>query len=546
MGRSWWIGFGVVALPTSPTPTWHDQGKFLFFGPSTALCWSPSQRYVVVGETTGECSLATIANGWEQHGISLLNSITAFFALVVWDRQDQVLYLCRDGVGGRTLYYTHQGRVTWIAPRLKTLRPYHSGEINLVALRDYLCCAFVPGSQTLWQEVQELRPGTVLRLPQKETSIFWQPESRVPPTADARDVERYGEELLELLQQVVQEKLMGHDKVGIFLSGGIDSSAVTALSAQLHSGKVICYSIHFGSEVPNELFFSRLVAQQYGLEHRPLEISFREMWDYLPETMAELDDPIGDPLTVPNLRLARFAKSSVSLILNGEGGDPCFGGPKNQPMLLSQVYGGSLVSHYARSFQKCFDDLSQLLKPDVWAEVKNAPFFFADDLHRDMELLQRLFLINIKFKGADHILTKVNNLLGAVGLEGRSPLFDRRVVDFSLRIPVGCKVAGAEEKAVLKRAMQSLLPPEIIHRPKSGMMVPVQLGFQKYWNRQARDLLLGKHAAISAYLQPHLIQSWLDYQGDPWRRYGVKLWLLASLELWLQQHRSFQPNVSTT
>ncbi|MFN3360183.1 MAG: asparagine synthetase B family protein, partial [Pseudanabaenaceae cyanobacterium] len=513
------------APPTPPLPP-----------PAPARAWTPSRRFVVVGETTGEVAISTIAKQWEEGGIDSLIAIRSFFALVIWDCQEELLYLCRDGVGGKTLYYTISGKNVWIAPRLKTLLPYHKRRINLVALRDYLCCAFVPGTQTMWQDVQELAPGTVLCFPSQTLHIFWQPQSQIR-NKEGEDLNFWATELRQLLNQIVQEKLPRQGAVGVFLSGGIDSSAVTALAAQLHPEKVICYSIHFGKDLPHELHFSSLVARHYHLPHVLLEISFQDMWQQLPATMALLDNPIGDPLTVPNLLLAKLAKQSVDVILNGEGGDPCFGGPKNQPMLLSQIYGSSLIDCYARSFHKCFDDLPQLLRPEIWELVKEAPFFFAPDLNTDLELLQRLFLINIKYKGANHILTKVNNLLTAVGLQGRSPLFDPRIVEFSLRLPLGYKVTGAAEKIVLKQAMANLLPQAIIDRPKSGMMVPVQLGFQKYWQRQACDLLLGKDAPLTEYLQPDIIRSWLAYKGDPWRRYGVKLWLLVSLAIWLQQNR---------
>jgi asparagine synthase (glutamine-hydrolysing) len=145
--------------------------------------------------------------------------------------------------------------------------------------------------------------------------------------------------------------------------------------------------------------------------------------------------------------------------------------------------------------------------------------------------------LNIKFKGADHILTKVNNLTRAAGIEGRSPLFDQRVVELSMQIPPEYKLSGVEEKAVLKQAVSDLLPEAILQRPKSGMMVPVQLGFQQHWRRESRALLLNRHAAIAPYLNQTVIRQWLEYRGDIWRRYGVKLWLLVSLEIWLQVNR---------
>jgi asparagine synthase (glutamine-hydrolysing) len=133
-------------------------------------------------------------------------------------------------------------------------------------------------------------------------------------------------------------------------------------------------------------------------------------------------------------------------------------------------------------------------------------------------------IINTKFKGADQILSKVNCITSALGLEARSPLFDRRVVEASLSTPPQFKLMGAQEKAVLKAAMEDLLPTAIINRPKSGMMVPVQHWFRNYWQSKAKRLLLSRNA----------IKEWLAYRGDLWGRYGVKLWLLCSLELWMQ------------
>ena len=189
------------------------------------------------------------------------------------------------------------------------------------------------------------------------------------------------------------------------------------------------------------------------------------MWKQLPETMAYLDDPIGDPLTVPNLLLGRLARNSVRVVLNGEGGDPCFGGPKNQPILINSLYGSVAnqpdpLTAYLNSFQKCALDLPQLLQPEIWATVQTKPSIFAADLNADATYLNRLMTLNIKFKGADgHILTKVNNLTQAVRIEGRSPLFDQRVVTLSMQIPPEYKLSGVQEKAVLKQAVSDLLPP---------------------------------------------------------------------------------------
>jgi asparagine synthase (glutamine-hydrolysing) len=545
---TWSVAWGSIHSVTAAV--WQDDRMAVVGTPATTvpLALSPSQRFVVTGEVWLSCrdnllplaahasDLEQIAAAWERWGVETLDRLVGVFGLVVWDRQRQELWLSRDRVGGRTLYYTTTGTTRYIAPNLRSLNPYRSNALDWVALRDYLCCAFVPGERTLWQQVRELRPGTVLKLPGDEMQAYWHLQEQIADSDLA--IAWHGEQLRTLLEQVVQEALPANEPVGVFLSGGLDSSCVTALAAKFHPAPVHTYSIHFGSRCANELEFSSLVAQHCATQHHILEIPFDRMWEQLPETMAQLDDPIGDPLTVPNLLVGRLARESVQVVLNGEGGDPCFGGPKNQPMLLNQLYsavsGQDALSAYLLAFQKCAADLPRLLKPEVWTAVRSQPSVFSEDLESQASYLNRLMALNIKFKGADQILTKVNNLTKAAQLHARSPLFDSRIVELSLKIPPEYKLSGVQEKAVLKQAVADLLPPEIIHRPKSGMMVPVQLGFREYWHRQAKGLLLNRKAAIAPYFDRSVIQDWLNYRGDTWGRYGIKLWLLVSLELWLQ------------
>nr|WP_228053331.1 asparagine synthase-related protein [Nodosilinea sp. LEGE 07298] len=515
---------------------------------------SPSRRYVVVGdiwlsdrrsllsELASESSLQLsdvqlVASAWERWQTTVLAKLIGCFSLAVWDRERQVLWLGRDPVGAKTLYYTPQGATRWAAGDLRSLAPYRSNALDPIALRDYLCCAFVPGDRTLWQDLRELRPGTWLSWPGYDCQAYWHLEERLEAEGQEQSLEWHGERLRSHLEQVVQDSLPAAP-VGVFLSGGLDSSAIAALAAKFHAHSVHTYSIHFGDPYPNELEFSSLVAQHCGTQHHILEIPLHQMWDQLPEAMVWLDDPIGDPLTVPNLLLGKLAQQQVAVVLNGEGGDPCFGGPKNQPMLINQLYGPlspqDPLQAYLLAFRKCAADLPQLLKPELWGLVQHEPSCFSEDLDSSASYLNRLMALNIKFKGADQILTKVSNLTRAAGVEGRSPLFDPRIVELSMTIPPQYKLSGVEEKAVLKQAVADLLPEAILKRPKSGMMVPVQAGFQREWKQAARELLLSRRAAIAPYLNQALIQQWLNYQGDPWRRYGVKLWLLVSLEIWLQ------------
>ncbi|MGB7439831.1 MAG: asparagine synthase-related protein [Coleofasciculaceae cyanobacterium] len=521
--------------------------------------FSPSQQFVVAGdvwlsnrwELLGHLGVEPakwlgtdnqlVAMLWERWGVECLNYLQGMFSLAIWDQSRQKLSLARDRTGARTLYYTTTNSTRTIAPRLKTLSPWHSNNLDLVALRDYLCCAFVPGERTLWQQVRELRPGTMLRFPDNKIDTYWQPQEEIK-NAD-QPLEWHAQQLRVLLEQIVREYLPSNQPVGIYLSGGLDSSCVTALAAKFHDAPIHTYSIHFGSDCPNELAFSNLVAQHCQTQHHILAITPETMWQQLNTTMAHLDNPIGDPLTVPNYLLAQQAKHDTQVILNGEGGDPCFGGPKNQPMLLSRLYSPKghqtdLVSAYLNSFKKCSLDLPKLFRPNIWEIIKREPSIFSTDLLAKTDYINRLMLLNIKFKGADHILTKVNNLTNSFELKGRSPLFDQRIVQMAMQIPPEYKLAGAQEKAVLKQAVVDLLPAEIIKRPKSGMMVPVQFWFHRYWQGKTRDLLLNRKAAIAPYLNQKLIRNWLAYREDSWSRYGVKLWLLVSLEIWLRVNKN--------
>ncbi len=539
---------------------WRDHRAAFFY---IAPVLSRSERFAVAGEirltnrdellekiesrlgNRDSSDSEIVAALWDSKGEAAIALLEGMFSFAIYDRRTETLTLARDPSGARTIYYTVSGSVRWVSPGLRRIEPFISQEIDEVALRDYLSCAFVPGERTMWRDAREVRPGSIVRLPGEEKTVYREVREKIA-RSDA-PIEWHAARLRSLLERVVAGSLPAGEPVGAYLSGGIDSSLVVALASRLHSQKVHTYSIHFGSQCPNELEFSGLVASHSRTDHHIIEITSDQMWNLLPETMSCLDDPIGDPLTVPNLILGRNASEFVSVILNGEGGDPCFGGPKNQPMLLGNLYRPAIesdaapsgqVSAYLASFQKCSTDLDRLLRPDVWQRVKDAPSVFESSLAGEENFLNRLLFINIRFKGADHILTKVNNLTRAAGVTGHSPLFDQRVVEMSLEIPPEFKLSGAEEKAVLKKAVRDLLPESILLRPKSGMMVPVQYWFREKWNRKARSLLLSRRARIRGFLNQQVIADWLDYRGDTWSRYGVKLWLIVSLELWLQTHRS--------
>ena len=353
--------------------------------------------------------------------------------------------------------------------------------------------------------------------------------------------------LRPLLEDAVRRRLPASgEPVGVYLSGGLDSSLIAALVAKVHDGPVHTFSLHFGSDTPSELLWSGMVAEHCRTIHHILEFSGKTIWDNHIETIRALDDPIGDPLTVPNLLLGKAARAEgIRTIFNGEGGDPVFGGPKNLPMVLHALYdghGADAREAYFRSYQKCYDDLPRLLTNEVRESLKARPAqaelltpFLGDGSPME-SYLNKLMLINVRLKGADQILTKVGNLTQACGLTAASPLFDPEIVEFGFAIPARYKLDGAREKAVLKEAVRDLLPEAILTRPKSGMMVPVQKWFKTELQKPARDLLLSRRARIRRFVEPSVVKDWLDYKPMPFNRHGVRIWLLLTLELWLQEN----------
>lgn len=454
------------------------------------------------------------------------------------------LVLIRDHVGARTAYYAHTSRGWVAASSLRLLRDHvETWRVDLPAVATFLTFAYLPGTETLVEGVAELLPGRITRLGPGgavTSEAFWEPHERID-----EDAEHIGR-LRDALEQATAARLPAGQPVAVTLSGGVDSSLVTALAAKLHTHPVHTYSISFGDELPNELAYSGLVAVHCGTAHRVLRVEGTQVAGRLAETVALLDNPVGDPLTVPNLMLAEaMAADGMAVALNGEGGDPVFGGPKNVPMLMFELHRDdpapeARAEAYLRSYRKCGEDLPRLLTPAVHEALAGAP-----PLRRLVQpyldgpmtaQLNRLLHANLRTKGAHHILPKVDRLTAARGVEARAPLFDPAVVDLAFTVPPRLKLVDGQEKWVLKRAVADLLPDTIVRRPKSGMRVPVQQWLRGPLRDLAHDALLSRSATDRGLLRREVVAGWLAGRGSVHSRHGAKLWLVLTLELWLRAH----------
>ncbi|MFI8007098.1 asparagine synthetase B family protein [Streptomyces sp. NPDC086010] len=493
---------------------------------------------------------------WARLGEAGVALAEGMFALAVLDGDG--LVLVRDHVGARTVFYARAQGAWAASTSLRTLRrwPALGTSMNLAAVRSFLTFAYLPGEETLLEGVREVLPGRVLRLAPDggvTESVFWEPREQLGQQG-AQDTTPYALALRSHLETATAVRLPEAEPAAVLLSGGVDSSLVTALAAKLHSHPVHTYSISFGDELPNELGYSGLVAAHCHTRHRVLSVSGEAVASRLAEAAALLDSPVGDPLTVPNLMLAEaVAADGASVVLNGEGGDPVFGGPKNLPMLVQEMHrepgapwDEDRATAYLRAYRKCWTDLPRLLTGPALDALRGAPLpqrFVEPYLtpgpgspHRMDALLNQLLHCNLRTKGAHHILTKVERLTASQGIEGRSPLFDRRVIDHAFATPPDLKLRGTAEKWILKEAVRDLLPGTVVDRPKSGMRVPVQQWLAGPLRDLAGDLLLSRQSAGRGLFRPAAIRTWMRGEGTLLPRQGGKLWLVLTLELWLRSY----------
>ncbi|MFD8479471.1 asparagine synthetase B family protein [Kitasatospora sp. NPDC059673] len=489
---------------------------------------------------------------WLALGPDGLRAADGMFTLAVLDGPD--LVLIRDHMGARTAFHCRTRDGGWAASsslRHLRQRPDVDTGLDLGAVRSFLTFAYLPGTETLLRGVSELLPGKVTRLGADgsvRVEEFWEPQAGSALT-ELTD-RHYASVLRELLDRAVARRLPDGQDVAVLLSGGVDSSLVTALAARLHDRPVHTYSISFGNELPNELGYSGLVAAHCGTRHRVLTVPGEQVAARLADTVALLDSPVGDPLTVPNLMLAEaVAGDGLSVSLNGEGGDPVFGGPKNLPMLVFELLRDdpseqARADAYLHTYRKCWEDLPVLLTGEALAGLdalgpaahprRHVAPYLSD--RRMPSLLDQLLHCNLRTKGAHHILTKVERLTASQGIQGRSPLFDRQVVEHAFTTPPALKLRATEEKWILKEAVRDLLPDTVTYRPKSGMRVPVQQWLRGPLSEHTLDLLLGPTARARGLFRADTVETWMRGGGLLLPRQGGKLWLLLTLELWLRAY----------
>ena len=489
-----------------------------------------------------------LANRYLNDGFDAAAVLRGAFILVV--RIGDTVYIARDGFGNRTIFYARHGD-RWlfaIEPKAITSVPGFKKSIRPAALAQYLACSFVPGSGTMLENVFELPAGHTVKLtsgsePTLKRWFCFEDEEHYADNelSDEQLVVNFRNEM----ERAVAERIPRGEPVGVFLSGGLDSSVITAeLARQIGGKNVRTWAIHFGEGYRNELEFAKAVADRCGTVHQEVHIEPRAFISRLRQMVWHLDDPIGDPITQPNFELAAHVSSEVNFIFNGEGGDPCFGGPKNIPMMLHHWYGGLDRDEnfrerlYLQSYRRAWEEIEFVLSDEVRQQIdleRDLDSVFAPYLRTEQPrlFLNRLMSINIREKGAHLIQPKVERMLAAHGITPLAPLFDERIIKLSMQLPARLKLHQGIEKVVLKRAYENELPTEVINRPKSGMRVPVHYWFRSEMRRYARKILSRRNVRKVGIFNAERVKQLLDYDIEEGRgRYGLRLWMLITFELW--------------
>lgn len=495
-------------------------------------------------ELTPEKKLGLLLqNLYRQHSSDFPSSLDGFFSLIMV--VDGKLHAARDAIGERPLYVmpTLDGIV--VANKMSTLiqHPDCLRKIDPGAISDFLSCGFLPFTRTPVAKISKIPPGSTLIANSKEFKIhnYHNLNDEVQLTSERDCIDS----IKSALQLAIDHRFEAGQKTALLLSGGLDSSLVGAL---LGREKLDCaFSLNFGDQYRHELEFSGLMAKHIGIPAKVITVTPAMIKDKFADTAEILDEPIGDPLTIPNIIVAEAAAKEAQVVFNGEGGDPVFGGPKNQPIMAFEAYGRetqglSREQLYLRSYNKGHEYLSTVLLAEFTHQLSlctsTAELIkpYLND-HKMRSYLHQLMHINLRLKGASQILPKVYKASVAAGFAIRSPLFDRNLAELAFQMPASMKLKGPIEKYVLKQAVADIVPEVILSRPKSGMLVPVHFWFRKELKSFTEEVLLDSSAKIGDIIKRKSLENLINFKGGGVKPYyGDRLWLLLSLEFWMQAH----------
>jgi asparagine synthase (glutamine-hydrolysing) len=523
------------------------------------------------------CDTETIVHLYEEQGDAAVEQLRGMFAFAIWDRPRQRLLLARDRLGIKPLYYRLSDGELLFASEIKALLAADGerAEFNEAVLPEFLSTRFVSGEETFFRGVRKLLPGHVLSWSPGEgprSRRYWQlpaPAPRSAPPVTPAD-------LRERLETAVASHLMSDVPLGVFLSGGIDSSALAALAARATSDPLQTFAVGFAEAEANELPYARMVADHIGAEHREVTVTPDAFFDALPHAVWHEDEPMAFTSSVPLFALARLARQHVKVVLTGEGADELFLGYNRYRVTrwnarLGQPYWAAVPGSARRAIRDAVRTL-----PAPLARVARRSFvglepgvrgvyhenFAVFPLPVQAQLLRRRDLLDGRDPYATQaayfdeaagglldrigraelqsylheLLMKQDQMSMAASIESRVPFLDDRLVEHVVAMPERVKLPGWETKGLLRAAVRDLLPAPILTRRKMGFPVPFGGWLRGRFAPVVEEFVLGARAAARGYFDPAALRQLVAEDASGRAPQPDALWLLINLEIW---HRLF-------
>ena len=529
------------------------------------------------------CDTETILHLYEDYGDACVEHLRGMFAFAIWDRNKRELFIARDRLGVKPLYYVHTGDGSlYFASEIKALLEARAvkPEMNFAAFSDYLANHATSGEETLFVGVKRLMPGHTLTWRDGEIKIkkYWD-VSFAKVAHDGRSDKDYIAEWSELFRKSVELRLMADVPLGMFLSGGIDSSAIAAVMSTLVDEPIKTFSVAFAEREANELEYARLVATAYKTDHHEVIISAEEFFGALPDLIWHEDEPIAHPSSVALFFVSRLAAQHVKVVLTGEGSDELMAGyARYRKTILNLAIGeryhrmvpagvrnlirGQIAGMSASKLRAKLSRTFLSLSPDIESiYFDNFAVFPRSDQHqlltRDtidriggidpyagvrrvlsetdaQSLLDRLLYADIKTY-LHELLMKQDQMSMAASLESRVPFLDHKLVEFTSSLPESLKLRRWTTKYVLRQSMKGMLPEQILTRPKMGFPVPIGTWFRGPYTQVLDEYVLGSRAMERGIFNADSLRKFVNEHQRGVANHSERLWSLVNLEMWFRR-----------
>ncbi len=522
-----------------------------------------------------------IVHLYEELGPQCLEKLRGMFAFAIWDERTKTLFLARDRVGIKPLYYCQTPRSLVFASEIKAILadPSVPREVAPEIIDRFLTFLYLPGEETLLKGIQKLSPGWYLLARNGRTELrqYW--DLDFPERSRSLSLKKAEEELLGLLAETVEMHMIADVPVGVLLSGGVDSTAVLSFAAERTDKQISSYTVGFSDPgVADERPYARLAAETFGSRHHDMTITAGDFLEFLPRYVWHMEEPVCEPPAIAMYYVSKMAKQYVKVLLSGEGGDEAFAGYSNYRNLLwlerlkrimpplngaaarglvatNSWLHSPLLTKYAPLVSARFPDYyySRTSNPFRYSgnglgSLYSAGFVASIDHERTIEPMRRLqahvrgqnpldamLYIDTKSWLPDDLLIKADKMTMANSLELRVPLLDHKVLEFAASLPARLKVHGFTTKYLAKKALRSRIPKPILDRRKVGFPVPYESWLRKELRGWVHDVLFDRTTTNRGYFAAPAVREMLA-RDEANAGYSKEIFSLVTLELW---HRSF-------